>query len=114
MTGRAIEHLDLALGEHVGYVDFVSGLPEQPRLEIAPLDVGPALRDGVWTKRTAILTSATIPSSLATPGRAARRPDRRRRRRQPVRLRRAGVAVLRACTSPIRATSGTGTPSTTS
>ncbi len=66
MTGRAIEHLDLALGEHLGYVDFVSGLPEQPRLEIAPLDVGPALLDGVWTKRSAILTSATIPSSLAT------------------------------------------------
>jgi len=42
----------------------VSGSPELPRLEIAPLDVGPLLRDGVWGARTAILTSATIPSSL--------------------------------------------------
>jgi ATP-dependent DNA helicase DinG len=65
MVGRTMEHLDLALGPHDGYVDFVSGLPEQPRLEIAPLDVGPALREGVWDRRTAILTSATIPSSLA-------------------------------------------------
>ena len=64
LVGRSIEQLDLALGEHVGYVDFVSGTPEQPRLEIAPLDVGPTLREGVWSERTAILTSATIPSSL--------------------------------------------------
>ncbi|HEU4841984.1 MAG TPA: ATP-dependent DNA helicase, partial [Ilumatobacteraceae bacterium] len=64
LVGRAIEHLDLALGEHVGYVDYVSGSPEQPRLEIAPLDVGPTLRDGVWEERTAVLTSATIPTSL--------------------------------------------------
>ena len=65
MTGRAVEHLDLALSEHPGYVDYVSGLPEHPRLEIAPLDVGPVMRSGVWEQRTAILTSATIPSSLA-------------------------------------------------
>jgi ATP-dependent DNA helicase DinG len=64
LTGRAVEHLDLALGEHDGYVDFVSGLPEHPRLEIAPLDVGPALRTVVWDTTTAVLTSATIPSSL--------------------------------------------------
>jgi ATP-dependent DNA helicase DinG len=68
MTGRAIEHLDIALGtnEHRSqYVDFVSGTPAYPHLEIAPLDVGPVLRTGVWEKRTAILTSATIPASLA-------------------------------------------------
>jgi ATP-dependent DNA helicase DinG len=66
LVGRTIEHLDLALREHVGSVDFVSGTPEQPRLEIAPLDVGPTLRDGVWGDTTAILTSATIPTSLPT------------------------------------------------
>jgi ATP-dependent DNA helicase DinG len=64
LTGRAIEHLDLALDHPVGYVDFVSGSPDLPRLEIAPLDVGPTMRDGVWGSRTAILTSATIPISL--------------------------------------------------
>ena len=64
ITGRAIEQLDLALAEHDGYVDFVSGSPELPRLEIAPLDVAPALAEGVWGRHRAILTSATIPSSL--------------------------------------------------
>ena len=64
LVGRSIEQLDLALGEHHGYVDFVSGTAEHPRLEIAPLDVGPTLHAGVWSQRTAILTSATIPSSL--------------------------------------------------
>lgn len=64
LTGRAIEHLDLAMREHPGYVDFVSGTPEHPRLEIAPLDVGPTMREGVWNETTAVLTSATIPTSL--------------------------------------------------
>ncbi|MET0457611.1 MAG: ATP-dependent DNA helicase, partial [Ilumatobacteraceae bacterium] len=64
LTGRAVEHLDLALDHPAGYVDFVSGSPDLPRLEIAPLDVGPTMRDGVWESRTAILTSATIPISL--------------------------------------------------
>jgi ATP-dependent DNA helicase DinG len=64
ITGRVIEHLDLATKEHPGYVDYVSGLPEHPRLEIAPLDVGPVLRDGVWSDKVAVLTSATIPTSL--------------------------------------------------
>jgi ATP-dependent DNA helicase DinG len=66
VTGRAIEHVDLALRDHEGYVDFVSGSPEHPRLEIAPLDVGPVLRDQVWGDKTAVLTSATIPVSLPT------------------------------------------------
>ena len=69
LTGRAMEALDVALGtddaRRASYVEFVSGTPDHPRLEIAPLDVGPALRDGVWNERTAILTSATVPSSLA-------------------------------------------------
>ncbi len=65
MTGRAIEQLDIAIEGRDGYVAFVSGSPDSPRLEIAPLDVGPAMREGVWSKRTAVLTSATIPSSLA-------------------------------------------------
>ena len=45
-------------------MDFVSGSPELPRLEIAPLDVGPILAERVWNERTAVLTSATIPTSL--------------------------------------------------
>ncbi len=66
MTGRAIEQLDIAIEGRDGYVAFVSGGRDTPRLEVAPLDVGPAMAEGVWSQRTAILTSATIPSSLAS------------------------------------------------
>ena len=68
MTGRAIEHIDVSLSTSEArsqYVDFVSGTPAYPHLEIAPLDVGPVLRDRVWNTRTAVLTSATIPAALA-------------------------------------------------
>jgi ATP-dependent DNA helicase DinG len=62
---RLQESIDVALGSHDGYVAFVSGSPDHPRLEIAPLDVGPVLASGIWTKRTAILTSATLPATLS-------------------------------------------------
>jgi ATP-dependent DNA helicase DinG len=65
LIGRLIENIDLALSYGDTYVAFVGGGPEMPRLELAPLDVGPTLLEGIWTKRTAILTSATIPASLA-------------------------------------------------
>lgn len=64
LATRLQESIDLALGELKGYVAFVGGGPDYPRLEIAPLDVGPVLASGVWGRRTAILTSATIPASL--------------------------------------------------
>ena len=62
---RVQEQIDVALGKHEGYVAFVSGSPDHARLEIAPLDVGPVLTSGIWSKRTAILTSATLPATLA-------------------------------------------------
>jgi ATP-dependent DNA helicase DinG len=65
MVGRTMEAVETALGAAEGTVPFVSGSRESPRLEIAPLDVGPTLDVGVWQERTAILTSATIPTSLA-------------------------------------------------
>ncbi len=64
LTTRLQETIDLALGKLDGYVAFVGGGPDFPRLEIAPLDVGPVLANGIWAQRTAILTSATIPASL--------------------------------------------------
>ena len=68
LTGSAITSVDTALAGPSApagsRVDFVSGGPSNPRLEIAPLDVGPLLREGVWEQRTAVLTSATIPVSL--------------------------------------------------
>ena len=63
-SARLMEHIDTAIQAHEGYVAFVSGVTDTPRLEIAPLDVGPTLQSGVWKQHTAILTSATIPASL--------------------------------------------------
>jgi ATP-dependent DNA helicase DinG len=61
---RLIDDIDRAVGTNEGFVAFVSGSAEIPRLEIAPLDVGPTLKKGIWDDHTAILTSATIPASL--------------------------------------------------
>ncbi|HZB40716.1 MAG TPA: ATP-dependent DNA helicase [Ilumatobacter sp.] len=66
LLARTVEYVEAALAEREGTVTFVSGSPDSPRLEIAPLDVGPALRAGVWERRTAILTSATVPTTLAS------------------------------------------------
>jgi ATP-dependent DNA helicase DinG len=65
LTASAIDQLDIAIEGRDGFVAFVSGSASSPTLEVAPLDVGPTLRAGVWSKRTAVLTSATIPSALA-------------------------------------------------
>jgi len=62
---RTMESVEAALAAGDGTVPFVSGSRDNPRLEIAPLDVGPILQAGVWQQHTAILTSATIPSSLS-------------------------------------------------
>ncbi|MFA5774958.1 MAG: ATP-dependent DNA helicase, partial [Ilumatobacteraceae bacterium] len=64
LCARLAESIDIALGSLQGFVAFVSGSSERPALQIAPLDVGPALENGVWSMRTAILTSATVPLSL--------------------------------------------------
>ncbi len=56
--------IDRTLSPSADTVAFVSGAPGSPSLEIAPLDVGPTMAAGVWSRRTAILTSATVPRSL--------------------------------------------------
>ena len=61
---RFIEDLDLALADRSGYVAYVSGNSERCSLEMRPLNVGPTLHQSVWSQRTAILTSATIPTNL--------------------------------------------------
>ncbi|MEO7570933.1 MAG: ATP-dependent DNA helicase [Acidimicrobiales bacterium] len=48
-------------------VVWVEGSDAYPVLRVAPLDVAAVLEDGLWTKRTAVLTSATLPARL--PGR---------------------------------------------
>ncbi len=64
LATRLQESIDLALDNRAGYVAFVSGGPDYPRLEIAPLEVGNVLNNGIWSQHTAILASATIPASL--------------------------------------------------
>ena len=56
--------LDLALQDRAGYVAYVSGTSERCSLEMQPLNVGVTLNAAVWSQRTAILTSATIPTNL--------------------------------------------------
>ena len=58
------EAIDAALSLPSGYVAWVGGRPDQPRLEVAPLDVAPVLSEGVWSRRTAVLTTATVPLNL--------------------------------------------------
>ncbi|PIE32375.1 MAG: ATP-dependent helicase [Ilumatobacter coccineus] len=64
MLDRLLDGLNLTLTIDESYVPFVSGRRDSPRLEVAPLDVGPVLNEQVWDDHVAILTSATIPSSL--------------------------------------------------
>lgn len=63
-ANRFAETLDFAMHLDDSHVAFVSGGPNQPQLEIAPLEVGPVLAASVWSQRTAILTSATVPTNL--------------------------------------------------
>lgn len=58
------EDVDAALVTPEGAVAWVGGRRDQPRLEVAPLDVAPVLSEGVWSRRTAILTTATVPINL--------------------------------------------------
>ena len=63
---RLGDNLDQALSINDSFVPYVSGSPNNPVLEIAPLDVAPVLANGIWSGRTAILTSATVPANLPT------------------------------------------------
>lgn len=65
LASRLADTIDVALKTDDTYVPYVSGTVDHPKLEIAPLDVGPVLDAGVWQKTTAILTSATVPNKMA-------------------------------------------------
>ena len=96
-AGSLAEDLDAALALPDGYVAWVGGPADEPRLEVAPLDVGARARaSGVWRQRTAILTSATDPGSTC-PDRVGLPADGTdaARRRQPVRLRGPRAPLLR-------------------
>jgi ATP-dependent DNA helicase DinG len=65
MAAGTLSDLDTlaALGE--GQVAWVDGAISQPVLRLAPVDVGPLLGRTLWGAKTAVLTSATLPASLA-------------------------------------------------
>ncbi len=58
------DELDMVLDLPENYVAWVPDGGE-PRLAVAPIEVGPVLGATVWGSRTAVLTSATIPSGMA-------------------------------------------------
>lgn len=61
---RLIESIDLCLSPDDNQVKFVEGSEDRPLLRVSPLHVGAYMNAGVWHKRTAVLTSATVPLSL--------------------------------------------------
>lgn len=61
---RLLDSLDRLLDAGTDAVAFVSGTAQQPRLEVAPLNVGDFLEEHLWSRRTVVLTSATIPVTL--------------------------------------------------
>ena len=65
LATRLADTIDVSLKTDDTYVPYVSGTVDHPKLDIAPLDVGPVLDAGVWQKTTAILTSATVPNKMA-------------------------------------------------
>ena len=73
LANRVIDAVDMCLTAGKSQVAFVSGTGERCSLEIAPLNVGPSMDAGVWSKRLAILASATIP--LAMPSRIGLDPE---------------------------------------
>ena len=103
MIGRTIEAIDVALGhrpspprpERDQFVDFVSGSPEHARLELAPLDVGPALAAGRVVAAHGRAHQRDDPRVAGPAGRTARPGSYDAgRRRQPVRLPPPRVALL--------------------
>ena len=64
VSNRLFEALQRAVDADDRFVSFVTGGPDNPALEIAPLDVGPVLAGGASGNVTAILSSATIPANL--------------------------------------------------
>ena len=59
-----ISDIDIALEEVEGTVAWVEG-NRTPIMKVASIDVAKMLEENLWSKRPAVLTSATIPDNLA-------------------------------------------------
>ena len=63
-AGALIEDLGVVEQVTSSHVVWVEGTDSYPMLRVAPLDVAGLLHDALWTQRTAVLTSATLPARL--------------------------------------------------
>lgn len=64
-AGHLAGDLGFVLALPDSYVTWVEGPPHAPYLKTSPVEVGPLLAEKLWGDVVAVLTSATIPSSLA-------------------------------------------------
>jgi len=74
-AGRLADDIDFVLAATADYVAYVEGSDDRPVLKVSPLHVGNALASHVWHERAAVLTSATVPTTL--PDRVGLPDDRR-------------------------------------
>jgi ATP-dependent DNA helicase DinG len=65
-TGALLADLSGAELQRDDHVVWVEGTDANPVLRVAPLDVSGLLEERLWDKRTAVLTSATLPAQLPT------------------------------------------------
>jgi ATP-dependent DNA helicase DinG len=63
-AGALLEDLSAIEQVSAGQVMWVEGNDANPVLRVAPIDVAALLRDSLWEKRPAVLTSATLPARL--------------------------------------------------
>lgn len=65
-AGALVEDLGAVEQVTVNEVVWVEGTDANPMLRVAPLDVAELLQDMLWSKRTTVLTSATLPARLTS------------------------------------------------
>lgn len=65
LTGHLQVDVSAAAEGREGTVAWVEGPAHNPRMRVAPVDVAAVLREGLWGRVTAVLTSATLPPGLA-------------------------------------------------
>ncbi len=66
MTGTLADEIDGTMQVPPTSVAWVEGPDHTPVLKVAPIDVAQPLRETLWERKTAVLTSATIPIALST------------------------------------------------
>jgi ATP-dependent DNA helicase DinG len=70
-----LDDLDAVAAPSDAHVLFVTGPEHAPALRLAPLDVAGLLRERLWSRRPAVLTSATLPPGFGPHIGLPQRPD---------------------------------------